>query len=229
MSVRDEIADRARAIFGQTWDVEGAFTVPDPDSIVLARNHGKRLVAAVLYADLADSTGLVESEPAEFAAEIYRAYLDAASRIIRNWTGEITAFDGDRVMGVFAGVDRLETLAKLAMAAGLEIAGAVKQILQPELDAAYGPGRFVIRQKVGIDLSILLAAQTGIRGNRDLVWVGTAANRAAKLAARDDGYSTYVTEIVYQLLGPVFQGYFSLIDTSAPGMAYGSNVTMDVD
>jgi class 3 adenylate cyclase len=38
-----------------------------------------------------------------FAAEIYKSYLISACRIIRDNGGEITAFDGDRVMAVFIG------------------------------------------------------------------------------------------------------------------------------
>lgn len=38
-----------------------------------------------------------------FAAEIYKSYLHCASKIIRCENGVITAFDGDRVMGIFIG------------------------------------------------------------------------------------------------------------------------------
>lgn len=43
-----------------------------------------------------------------------------------------------------------------------------------------------------------LASRTGIRGSNDLVWVGNAANNAAKMAALGSGYTSYVTELVYR-------------------------------
>jgi len=43
-------------------------------------------------------------------------------------------------------------------------------------------------------------ARTGIRGSNDLVWVGNAANNAAKMAALSPSYPTYVTEGVYSRL-----------------------------
>ena len=45
-----------------------------------------------------------------------------------------------------------------------------------------------------------MVARTGIRGSNDLVWVGNAANIAAKLAAMDDNYATYITEDVFKRL-----------------------------
>jgi class 3 adenylate cyclase len=53
---------------------------------------------------------------------------------------------------------------------------------------------------VGIDRGVLYAVRTGIRGSNDLVWVGTAANIAAKMCAIRDGYATHITREVYQNL-----------------------------
>jgi class 3 adenylate cyclase len=60
---------------------------------------------------------------------------------------------------------------------------------------------YVIRQAVGVDNGKLLVAKTGIRGSNDLVWVGTAANRAAKLCAlREGSYTSFLTSPVYKVL-----------------------------
>ena len=45
------------------------------------------------------------------------------------------------------------------------------------------------KQSVGIDTSELFVARTGIRRANDLVWVGRAANHAAKLSARSGSVS----------------------------------------
>jgi class 3 adenylate cyclase len=50
---------------------------------------------------------------------------------------------------------------------------------------------------VGVDTSILRAARTGVRGANDLVWIGRAANYAAKLTALDAAYPSNITERVY--------------------------------
>ena len=76
--------------------------VPEPED-VKPGNDAVKLDGTVLYADLADSTGLVKQRPAAYAAEVYKSYLHCASKIIKNYDGIITAFDGDRVMAVFIG------------------------------------------------------------------------------------------------------------------------------
>jgi class 3 adenylate cyclase len=54
---------------------------------------------------------------------------------------------------------------------------------------------------IGIDTSKVLVARTGIRGANDLVWVGRAANYAAKLCSlRDETYSTIISEDVFKRL-----------------------------
>jgi class 3 adenylate cyclase len=49
---------------------------------------------------------------------------------------------------------------------------------------------------VGVDTSKVMAARIGVRGANDLVWVGRAANYAAKLTDLSDR-SSWITEDVY--------------------------------
>ena len=131
-----------------------------------------------------------------FAAEIYKTYLYCAAKIIRANGGVITAYDGDRVMGVFLGDTKNSSAAKT----GLQINWACRQIIGASVKAKYPDTDFSLRQRVGIDTSKLFVARTGIRGSNDLVWVGNAANNAAKMAALDPSYPTYITGDVYSML-----------------------------
>lgn len=83
---------------------------------------------------------------------------------------------------------------------GLQINWASKKIVAAKIAEKYPKSTFVPKQRVGIDTSKLSAARTGIRGSNDLVWVGNAANNAAKLAALDPRYTTYITADVYSRL-----------------------------
>jgi hypothetical protein len=130
------------------------------------------------------------------AAEIYKAYLVGACRIIRKNSGEITAFDGDRVMAVFIGDYKNTSAAKAA----LNINGFVGE-LNALIKQSYPKTGYVLRQSVGIDTSNLFVARTGIRNSNDLVWVGRAANYAAKLCALGDAtYPSHITEEVFSKL-----------------------------
>src|SRR5436305_868835 len=84
-------------------------------SLRTTRFEAVELDATVLYADLADSTGLVQGYKDWFAAEVYKTYLMAASELIKNNDGTITAFDGDRVMGVFIGGSKNSSAARCAL------------------------------------------------------------------------------------------------------------------
>ena len=59
----------------------------------------------------------------------------------------------------------------------------VSKVINPKLKEAYPEENYTVQQSVGIDTSTLFVAKTGIRGSNDLVWVGRAANYAAKLSS----------------------------------------------
>jgi class 3 adenylate cyclase len=170
--------------------------VPDPENLALSNEarHFKR--ATVLYADLTGSTDLVQKHTWSFAGEIYKAYLACAARIIRNLDGEITSYDGDRIMAVFIGDKQTSNAAKC----GLQINWAVKNIVNPALAKQYPTNSYSVGQVVGIDTSELRTARIGVRGGNDLVWIGRAANYAAKLTECRKDYQTWLTKEAYNQL-----------------------------
>ena len=184
-----------KSILSTKWVTRDGRKVPEAEDVQLG-NDAVKIKGTVLYADLTDSTGLVNGHKDWFAAEIYKSYLVAACHIIRNNNGTITAFDGDRVMAVYIGDVKNSSAAKTALQVGFivkEINAAIKN--------AYPSTSYQIRQAIGIDTTDLFVARTGIRNNNDLVWVGRSANYAAKLCGLvDSSYSTFITESVYSVL-----------------------------
>jgi class 3 adenylate cyclase len=195
MALKEDLKAEVATIFKEVWEVRDGTVVPDPADLKLG-NDAVRLDGTVLYADLAESTKLVDGYKPEFAAEVYKAYLHCAAKIIRSEGGEITAYDGDRIMAVFLG----STKNTSAVRAGLKINWAGGNIVNPALKAQYPKSSYELKQTVGIDTSKLLVARTGIRGANDLVWVGRAANYAAKLSALDADRPTWITEAVYNTM-----------------------------
>jgi class 3 adenylate cyclase len=189
--LESEVAD----VFSARWEERDGNVVPEDDSVSLA-NDAVKLKATVLYADLADSTQLVDSQVAFVAAEVYKTFLHCAAKIIRSEDGEITAYDGDRVMAVYIG-DLKNTR---AVRSALKINYAVSYIVNPAHKAVYKDSLYTLKHVAGVDTSDLYVAKTGVRGANDLVWVGRAANYAAKLAALPDSYQTYITKEVYEAM-----------------------------
>lgn len=151
--------------------------------------------ATILYADLDGSTGLVATKKWQFAGEVYKTFLYAASRLIRRHGGTIVSYDGDRVMGIFIS----QTQCNDAVSCAMEINYAVKNIVQAELAKGWRTD-FKIRHVIGIDISEMRAARTGVRGDNDIVWIGNAANLAAKLTALNADQPTWITKRVHDRL-----------------------------
>jgi class 3 adenylate cyclase len=190
-----EILAEIQTIFRESWHTREGRKVPEAEDVNLG-NEAVTLSGTVLYADMVDSTGLVNSFKASFAAEVYKAYLIGACRVIRNNGGEITAFDGDRVMAVFIDQYKNTSAAKTA----LQIHYVVREI-NAALKKAYPTTAYAIHHTVGIDTSNLFVARTGVRNSNDLVWIGRAANYAAKLCVLGDpAYPSYITEEVFSKL-----------------------------
>jgi class 3 adenylate cyclase len=194
MGLKSELETEVAGIFKSRWTERDGTTVPEDDDLQMG-NDAVHIKATVLYADMRDSTRLVDGYKWWFAAEIYKTFLRSATRIIRAEGGVITAYDGDRVMAVFIGDTKNSTAARCA----LKINWAVKHIVQPALKKQYPKTDYVLKHVVGIDTSDISVARVGIRGSNDLVWISRAANYAAKLAALK-GYPTWITKSVYDML-----------------------------
>ena len=196
MDLKDDLSKEVRDILRLDWKEREGRKVPEAENVQLG-NDAVMINGTVLYADLAESTKLVDESTRKFAAEIYKCFLICACRVINNNGGVITAFDGDRVMAVFIGDSKNTSAAKSA----LQIAYAVRHILVPEVRSNYTIPSFTLGHSVGIDTGSLLVARTGIRGSNDLVWVGGAANWAAKFSGlREENYCSWISEPVFNTL-----------------------------
>lgn len=196
MALKDDLTNKVADIFGKQWTERDGQVVPSVDDLRLEGNDAVKLESVVLYADMSESTKLVDSQNAFFAAEVYKAYLHCASKIIKNQGGVITAYDGDRVMAVFIGKSKNSSAAEAA----LRINHARCNIINPAIDDQYGSNAYTVKHTIGIDRSPLFVARTGVRNDNDLVWVGRAANHAAKLCSLPNSHPIRITKEVYDCL-----------------------------
>ena len=193
MGLGDDLNAEAGKIIQEGWKTGAGRGVPESNDMGLG-NDARTLQGTVLYADLDDSTKLVDENKPGFAAKVYKCYLACAARIIESEGGGITSYDGDRIMAVFMSKSKNTDAARTA----LKINYAVREIINPAIHDEYDNG-YNLKHVVGIDTSNLFVARTGIRKANDLVWVGRAANYAAKLSARS-GPPTQITAEVYNRL-----------------------------
>lgn len=195
MALKEDLISEVRDIFQSRWEEQVTAGVPDPVDLRLG-NHAKNLEkATVLYADLDGSTNMVDKRSWQLSAEVYKTYLRCAARIIAHEGGVVTAYDGDRVMAIFTGDYKNSSAVKAAM----KIHHAVKTIINPELKAVYTSTDLTVKHVIGIDTSQLRAARIGVRGYNDLVWIGRAANYAAKLTNLSEK-PLWITKAVYDVI-----------------------------
>jgi class 3 adenylate cyclase len=193
MGLKEDLISEVKQTLKDQWDVQKTTDIPDPKDLRLNSNHAKDLESAtVLYADIDGSTKMVDQYKWFFCAEVYKAYLRCAAQIIRNEKGTITAYDGDRVMAVFTGDSKNTN----AVRASLKINYSVEEIIKPAIQNQYPQENFIFKHVIGIDSSELHTARIGLHGENDLVWIGRAANYAAKLCTLS-GKPIWITKTIY--------------------------------
>lgn len=192
MALDKELSSEVATIFQSNWIKRDGNVVPEYEDLKLT-NDSVLLDAVVLYADIDASTALVDSQKAHFSAEVYKAFLHCAGKIVRSEGGVITAYDGDRIMAIFIGKIKNTSAIRTA----LKINYARIHIINPALKNQYPNNTYELKHTAGIDAGKLFVARTGVRGDNDLVWVGRAANHAAKLCTLSDDYTTWITSEVY--------------------------------
>ncbi|MBU2049644.1 MAG: adenylate/guanylate cyclase domain-containing protein [Gammaproteobacteria bacterium] len=192
MTLRADLDEWVRDTIQSQWTVQNTDLIPSAEDLRLNSNHAKAIErATVLYADLDGSTSMVDTLSWQFSAEIYKCFLKCAGDIIKSEGGTITAYDGDRIMAIFTGNAQTTSATRCAM----KIHYAVENIIQPYVDRR-GTTQYSVNHVVGIDTGELHAARIGVHRDNDLVWIGRAANYAAKLTGMD-GKPTRLTAEAY--------------------------------
>ena len=199
MTLSDDLKSKVKQFMESPWDVRQANIIPNDSNLTLTGKVAK-LDATVIYADMRSSSKLVDELTQRVAGKIYQSFLYSLASIIKSNGGEITAYDGDRVVGIFIGKYKNSS----ATISALMINHAVSNILKPMLEGHFkslGESGFEISHCVGVDTGSFLAVKAGLRSANDIVWIGRPPNLAAKLSEiRETVYSTYITDKVFQAL-----------------------------
>lgn len=192
MPLLDEITNKVNSFFNQPYDVQETTIVPGTDySKLTFGNNGLTCEFAFLFIDIRESSKLHEVYGFKNAAKIYQCFHEICVRLIIANDGSVRAFDGDRVMGVFAGNSKNSNSVKAAM----QIQWAIRHIMNPKLSTP-------LRCGIGVDYGITLVTKVG-KGrdinNQDLIWVGQASNYASHLCNSADN-TIIISERTYSRL-----------------------------
>lgn len=194
MALLDELKNKIDTYFTEKYEVEETSIVPTTDySKLTFGNKGLTSELTFLFVDIRKSSQLHDRYGHIAAAKIYQSFHDINVRIINSRDGQVRAFDGDRIMGVFSG-DRKNNN---AVEAALNIRWAISNIL----NVKFKPEN-AINIGIGIDTGMTLITKVG-KGrdlsNNDLVWVGKACNYASHMCNESEN-KIYISPTVYNKL-----------------------------
>jgi adenylate cyclase len=194
MGLQSLIEETTSTLVKTAWSIRDGQVVPSTDTVAL-KDEAVRLRATYVYADMANSTDLAQSVNSEVVAKVIRTYLNAATRCMKHYGGEVRSFDGDRVMAIFVGTSKNTSALKAAFA----LEWAVTQVIRGKLDSQYprSLAAWTMEQGIGIATGEALIVRGGVRGDNDLVSIGDAPNIAAKLSEIRNGFPLHVTDAVH--------------------------------
>jgi len=182
-TLKEEVDSAITALWLHEWNVskvqDGNTDVPDPDA--MGYSDAKKINATYLYTDMVDSSTLTRVATPEEAALVTSTFLTIAVRVIRKGEGHIRSFDGDRVMGIFAGPDRQDRAVRAALKINLAIDHMLDDDVRLKVPALAEAG-WHVRSMTGIASGEALLVRAGVRNNSDMISIGIAPNLAAKLS-----------------------------------------------
>lgn len=194
MGIEQVTKDGVEEVLAAKWVIAEARVVPATEDVVL-KNGGKRIDATYAYADLAQSSWLAQEVGDEIVAKVIRVYLNAATRLLKYYGGEIRSFDGDRVMAIFIGSSKNTSAVKAAYALNWAVREVIRQRLQTKWPKSLSD--YTMDHGVGIATGEALIVRGGVRNSNDLVSVGPSPNIAAKLSELRAAPDIYIAESVY--------------------------------
>jgi class 3 adenylate cyclase len=148
---------------------------------------GEEVDLSVMFVDIRDFTSFAEQAGAqEVVAQLNELY-DLIVPIILRHHGHASKFIGDGLLAVFGAPERLDNHADHAVAAALEIVGAVRD--------RYGDQ---LRVGIGVNAGPVVAGTIGGGGRLDFTVIGDPVNTAARVeaATRQTGDDILITEAV---------------------------------
>ena len=142
-----------------------------------APQRGRLREVTILFADLRDFTGWVESTSPEEVAEELSAYVTEMECAIRRHRGLLLQFIGDEIEAVFGAPARCAKHADMAVTAALEMRSRLKALNARRAR----DGKRPLRHGIGIHTGTVLAGVIGSASRLFYALVGDAVNVASRV------------------------------------------------
>ena len=167
----------------------------EPDKLKLG---GQRVLATVLFSDLADFTKISEKIEPEEVVSILTRYNTEMTRIIFKYNGTLDKFVGDAIMAIWGAPVKDEDQAFHACLAALEMQGRMKTLAN-EINI---PDQR-LSMRIGINTGSVMAGNMGSEERFDFTVIGDNVNIASRLESLNKTYGTEILigESTYAKIG----------------------------
>jgi len=176
-------------------DITKGRELPKLEDIGLA--DGRALQAGILYCDLRGYSALVSKHPKKKIILILDTFVTEMTRIAADFGGAVVDCAGDRIMAVFSkphGDYSVQPIHK-SVTCAFWMQTIIQKGLSPILKSMSFPE---ISCGIGIDYGPVVITRVGIRNNNKLVFLGDAANWAAKIEDIAEPGETNMSVTVYE-------------------------------
>ena len=178
------------------YQISDGRKIPELEDLGLTASRALGLV--FLYCDIRGYSKLVEQRREATVVRILDMFLREIVLITEDFQGILGDFQGDRIMSLFPNPNDKKDPIYNAVEAAIMMQTIVKKVISPHLGLTDNP----LECGIGIDydervLVTRLGPKSGIRERNKRVFIGSAANYAAKLEDRAEGGETLISGIVY--------------------------------
>jgi adenylate cyclase len=140
-------------------------------------HHGRLHDVTILFADLRNFTGWVESTPPEEVAEELSAYFTEMAAAITRHGGLILQLSGDEIEAVFGAPAGCSVHADMAVAAAFEMRSRLEALNARRARDGKGP----LRHGIGVHTGTVLARLIGSAGHLFYALIGDAVIVASRI------------------------------------------------
>lgn len=172
--------------------VNEGLVIPAPEDLLLGESRAMDMV--ILYADIRGYSDKTRISRERSIVKILNTFLTEMTRVAEDHGGTLGGFTGDRVMGIFPNAAKRKKPYIDAVECALMMQTVVLYSLNAFLKTLkYGQ----LACGIGIDAGRVLVSRLGPKNRNALVYVGDAANIAAKLSDRANPGETLMTRQVF--------------------------------
>lgn len=148
----------------------------------IRKGDGERIDAVIVYIDMRGSTAMADTLPAEVYLSTLHAFFEAKAAPILDEGGEILAYMGDAILGIFpycteeVGLSKKEAC-EAAIRAMIEADDRLYELNQNRIDIGLSP----LKAGSAFHVGELLYGNIGVTDRLQFTVIGPAANEAARL------------------------------------------------